>query len=108
MGSAMLDEDAVIACADLVGRTGARGFEIGYLTDERAADWYAFARYRGARITVENQPGPVEAADALSRRLLGGGRCMCGKAVALADTPGACRWTRLGKRWVGACGRGAS
>jgi hypothetical protein len=127
--SPVLDQDAVIACADLVGRTGARGFQCGYLTEEGAGDWYAYAAYRGARVTVEGYPGPSEACDGLARRLLEGGRCACGKLVALSDSgavafasaamadgsewtagqaaaAGQCRWTRMGKRWVSACGRG--
>jgi len=42
-----LDEDALIAAADLVGRTGATGFEIGYLHDDVPAEkagWYAHAQ----------------------------------------------------------------
>src|SRR6202035_2515601 len=37
------DEDAVKACADLVGRTGAKSFECGYLRDNVPAEqagWY--------------------------------------------------------------------
>ncbi|HZW75114.1 MAG TPA: hypothetical protein VFF43_16330 [Caldimonas sp.] len=96
--------DAVIACADLVERTGAKSFRIGYLADDPSRDWYAEAQYQGARISVGDQPGPVEAADALSRRLLAGGRCLrCDKPIALNDSPGTCRWTRNGARWAGSC-----
>jgi hypothetical protein len=123
-----LDEDALIAAVDLIGRTGATGFEIGYLDDEPGTGWYAHAQYCGARVTQE-APGPVEAAEALARRLLTGGRCRCGKLVALSDggavvhegqvmmdgsewgleqaaAAGQCRWTRHGNRWVSACGAG--
>src|SRR5258706_493846 len=67
-----LDEDAVLACTDLVGRTGAKEFQLGYLHDEPPHQWYAQAQYKGARIIEENHAGPSEAADALSRRLLTG------------------------------------
>jgi hypothetical protein len=125
-----LDEDAVVAAADLIGRTGARGFEIGYLHDDvpvAEQGWYAHAQFRGTRITVEGA-GPVEAAEGLARRLLTGGRCRCGGLVALSDSgavafggrmadgsdwpleeaaaAGQCRWTRMGNRWVSACGAG--
>src|SRR5260370_2343044 len=85
-----LDEDALIAAADLVGRTGAEAFEIGYLHEdvpaERAA-WYAHARYRGARITEGDHKAPIEAAEALARRLLGGGKCTrCGGLVTPSDS----------------------
>jgi hypothetical protein len=81
------DHDAVVALADLVGRTGAREFEIGWVHDDvpsEEAGWYATAKFKGARITEEGA-GPTEAADALSRRLLTGARCKCRKLVALSD-----------------------
>src|SRR5258706_845767 len=122
-----LDEDAVLACADLVGRTGATEFQIGYLHDEPPQQWYAHAQYRGTRITEENHAGPSEAADALCRRLLTGARCAhCGGLVALsgagavaygnpvmadgstwsaaeAAAAGQCRWHRMGPKWVMGC-----
>jgi len=123
-----IDEDAVKACADLVGRTGARQFQIGYLDDEPPCGWYAYAQYKGARISAEDYPGPVEAADALVRKLLTGARCKCGKLVALSDdgaiaygglmtdgstwthaeatAAGQCRWTRMGPRWEAGCSQG--
>lgn len=125
-----LDEDAVIAAADLVGRAGARELEVGYLHEGvpvAEAGWYAHAQYRGARIIVEEQPGPVEAVDALARRLLDGAQCQhCGGLVALSDAgamaypgsirpdgtrwteeeiraAGQCRWRRMGPKWVRGC-----
>lgn len=126
---AEIDEDAVIACADLVGRAGATGFEIGYLHEGvpiEEAGWYAHAQYRGARITAEDHPSPEAAAEALAWRLLTGAKCRCGKLVALSDagaiaydnahlidgstwTPeqaaeaGQCRWTRNGRTWTPGC-----
>jgi hypothetical protein len=127
-----LDDDALMAAADLVGRTGARGFEIGYTHDDvppEDAGWYANAQYQGARIMAEGA-GPVEAAEALARTLLTGAKCIgCGGLVALSDggavafgglmtdgstwtaeeaaAAGQCRWTRMGRKWVSACGAGA-
>lgn len=124
-----LDGDAIKACADLVGRTGATDFEIGYLHDDvpvEKAGWYAHAQYRGTRLTVQDQAGPVQAADALCHRILTGGQCFhCKRLVALSDegavafesrlvdgTPwsvkaaakaGQCRWRRIGPRWVRGC-----
>lgn len=127
-----LDEDALKATVNLVGRTGAREFQIGYLHDDvptEEAGWYAHAQYRGARIVEENHRGPIEAADALARRLLTGARCTgCQRLVALSDagataypagtpmadgstwdgqhagrTIGMCRWRRLGDRWEMGC-----
>lgn len=135
-GPVQLDEDAMIAAFDMIGRTGARNVEFGYLHDDvpvHLADWYAHAQYQGSRIIVEHHVGPLEAVEALARRLLTGGRCThCGGLVALSDTgavayvsdvPGAtgsfvdgttwtaaqaraagqCRYRRVGNRWVRGC-----
>lgn len=105
----ILDQDALDAALDLIGRTGARSFEIGYLRDDvplEQAGWYAHAQYRGARITAEDHPGPVEAAEALARRLLTGARCVnCDKVITLSGEASrkTCRWTRLGTRWEKGC-----
>lgn len=122
-------EERLIAAVDLVGRTGAKGFEFGHLHDDvpvEDADWYAFARYAGARITVEHHRHPVDAAEALAVKLLTGGKCKCGKLVALesdgavafrrpvmtdgsafpieeARRAGQCLWRRDGRRWVPGC-----
>jgi hypothetical protein len=124
-----MDEDAIKACADLAGRTGAKEFQIGYLHDDVPADeagWYAHIKLKGTRITVEAKAGPVEAADALAEKILTGGQCFhCKKLVALSPkgavafdghladgTPwtvaaarkaGQCLWTRVGPRWVRGC-----
>lgn len=85
-----VDTLAVMAHADLVGRTGATELQIGYLHDgvpTEQADWWATARYRGAKVTVEHHIGPVEAVEALARRLLTGGRCTaCNETIELAGS----------------------
>jgi hypothetical protein len=122
-------QERVVAAAELVGRTGATGFELGYLHDDVPASeaaWYAHAQYRGARITAENHSDPGSAAEALARRLLTGARCSCGRLVQLraggaiaferpvmsdgstwtaaeAAAAGQCRWTRRGARWEREC-----
>jgi len=124
-----LDEDALIAAVELVGRTGAKGFQIGYLNDEPPQRWYAYAQYQGTRITADEHRGPVEAAEALARRLLEGGKCTrCGGVIALSGTgamvypeatltdgtrwtatdaaaAGQCRWARMGNHWAAGCQR---
>ncbi len=102
------DQDALNAGLQLIERTGAKQVEVGYLREDvpiHLADWYCHAQYHGARVTVEHHPGPVEAIEALARRLLDGGLCaFCGQRVALSDFPGKrCRWTRRGDRWVRGC-----
>lgn len=131
--STALDEDVLLACVDLVGRTGAKNFEIGWLNDEgepayqkHGPQWWAKAQYNGARIMVEDHPGPTEACEALALRLLTGAKCKCGKLVRLgqfgavafddvqmadgttwtlseAEQAGQCRWRRRGKHWRKDC-----
>lgn len=103
------DEDALIAAVDLVGRSGGKKFEVGYLDEDVPSDrarWYASAQYRGARLIAENHRDPVQAAEALARRILDGGMCThCKKTVFLSGPQGRkrCRWTRNGKKWVRGC-----
>lgn len=125
-----MDDDALIAGVDLVGRSGARSIEIGYLHDDvpaEEADWWASANYRGTKLQVEHAPSPVAAVEALALRVLAGGMCNhCKKLVALQDDgafawmeahllngvrwnvedaarAGQCRWRREGRRWVRGC-----
>ncbi len=101
-----MTEDAVVACADLVGRCGARQFEIGYLHDDVPAEeagWYATAFYQGARISVDDQPHPADAAEQLAVKLLAGGTCRCTRPVALDAFSAGCPWRRVGKRWEPGC-----
>lgn len=128
-----MDQDALLAAVDLVGRSGAKSFQIGYLNDEGEAayaisgpQWYAHAQYRGARLISENHPDPVTAAEGLAEKILTGAKCDCGKLVALHDgmafayfetamadgstwtaeeaaEAGQCRWRRDGARWKRGC-----
>ena len=125
----MGDEDAVKACADLVGRTGATSFECGYLHDDVPAEeagWYATAVFKGTKITAEDKSSPAEACHELAVRLLSGGQCQhCRKLVTLSPfgavahdvtlvggrtwtaeeqaAAGLCRWRRAGDKWVRGC-----
>ncbi|WP_322768422.1 hypothetical protein [Frankia sp. Cr1] len=121
-----MDLEEVLACADLVGRSGAAGFEVGYLDDDPTNPrWYAHAQYRGARVIVEDHPTPSAAADALAQRILAGAKCRCGRLVATspygavayngtlltgerwtheqARQTGQCLWRRAGPRWDPSC-----
>lgn len=119
----------MLAAVDLIGRSGATGFEVGYLHEDVPAEeaaWWAKAQYKGARLQVEGQRGPVEACEALARRVLLGAKCAhCHGLVALSDrgavafgssmvdgstwtidqarAAGQCRWTRMGARWARGC-----
>jgi hypothetical protein len=123
------DGDAVKACADLAGRTGARSFECGYLHDDVPADragWYATAVYKGTKITAEDRASPAEACRKLAVQLLSGAQCQhCGKLVTLNPLgamardvtlingtvwtaaeqaqAGLCHWRLDGARWERGC-----
>lgn len=124
------DEDAVKACADLVGRTGARSFDVGYLHEGAPvaeAGWYATAVYKGAKIIEQDKASPAEACDALAARLLSGAQCQHCKGLVALSAGGAfafrkatlatgkrwdaedaakapqCRWARTGARWERGC-----
>jgi hypothetical protein len=118
---------AVKACADLVGRTGARQFECGYTSDDPPHRWYATAVFKGAKITAEDKGSPAEACDKLAARLLTGAQCQHCKRLVTMDARGAmardvtlidgrewtaeqqkaagglCHWTRPGDKWVRGC-----
>lgn len=101
-----LNSDVIVACADLVGRAGARDFEIGYLHDDvplEEAGWYATAGYKGARIMTDEHRSPDAAALALATRLLSGATCRCLKTVTLSDGVDGCRWQLSGQRWEPGC-----
>jgi hypothetical protein len=103
---AAMSADAVVACADLVGRAGALNFQIGYLHEDvpvEQAGWYAHAQYKGARIIVEDRRSPSEACLALAERILSGGRCRCGQLATLSDGQPGCRWRLMGSRWEPGC-----
>lgn len=127
------DEDILLATVELVGRTGAKNFEIGWLNDpgepayeKHGPQWWVKAQYKGARIQVEDFADPNSACDALAVRLLTGAKCKCRKLVALASSgaiayddvrmadgsvwtfaeaerAGQCRWRRRGKHWRRGC-----
>lgn len=120
--------DVIVACTDVVGRSGARDFEIGYLHDGVPMDragWWARAQYGGYRIQVEGV-SPVDVAQKLTERVLRGAKCICGKLVALereaafayfqatlsdgtkwtaadAAEAGQCLWLRRGAKYVRGC-----
>jgi hypothetical protein len=103
-----IDEDEVMAALDLADRCGATDVDLGFLHDDKPAHlagWWASVSFRGAKVMVENQAGPAEAAAALARRLLDGAQCRCGKAVCLSGDHDdlCCRWRRVGPKWEPGC-----
>jgi hypothetical protein len=106
MSETHMNDDIVIACVDLVGRSGGSGFEIGYLHDDVPAEeagWYAHVQFQGARISVGERWSPTGAALALAERLLSGAMCRCRHPVSLSDGAEGCRWRLVGARWEPGC-----
>lgn len=101
-----MNTDAVAACADLVGRAGAKAFEIGYVHEDvpsEQAGWWASAQFQGARILVEDHRSSDAAADALVVRMLTGADCRCGRTVTLTAAKGCCPWALVGRKWLPGC-----
>ncbi len=100
------EEDAVIACADLLDRAGAKGFEIGYMHEGVPAEdagWYVTAQYQGGRIMTDEHPSPGAAAVAMAERILRGGACRCGRPSAVRRGQEGCLWLLVGQRWEPSC-----
>jgi hypothetical protein len=102
--------EAIAAACELIGRTGARALEIGFLHDDvpiEDAAWWAHAQYRGGRVTVEGKRSPGHALDALLVRLLDGATCRwCGRPVtnrAGGNASKRCRYRREGATYVRGC-----
>lgn len=103
-------DDRAVAAIELIGRTGARDVEIGFLHDDvpsDQADWWASANYRGAKVHVEHKRSPGHALDSLLARLLDGATCRwCGRQVTNRKTgngPRYCRYVLQGDRYVRGC-----
>lgn len=102
------DEQALFASVNLIGRSGAKEFQFGWLDDDvpiEEARWWAKARWGGEILTEENHVGPVEAADALARRVMDGGMCVhCQRKISLGQAqPDVCVWHREDDQWVRGC-----
>jgi hypothetical protein len=103
------DADALAACVDLIGRSGATEFGVGCMRPEmpfHKQGWWAHAMYDGSRRTVEEQKGPLQAAQALARAVVEGGTCRrCGNMITIALAVGKCQWRREGRKYVPGCGK---
>jgi hypothetical protein len=105
--NADVNDDVVVATADLVARAGARIFELGHTGDDDSpagsVTWHASAIYQGARLIVQGHASPSAACLALAERLLTGDTCRCRRPVTLSDTRPGCRWQLVGQRWEPGC-----
>lgn len=117
---------ALIAAVDLGQRAGASGgFEFGWDDDDNPTEFYAEVAFKSHKVRGEG-PHPQAAGIDLARKLLTGGKCRCGKLVALDDegaaafdqaqmadgttwtadeaaAAGQCRWRLVGNRWEPSC-----
>lgn len=128
-----LDTAEILACAEMAGRTGGQGFELGWARDGVPTDkagWYAQADYTALgkphRVRVADLPGPAQACRAFLAQVLDGGRCthcrritstnpagvMGGDRMLLDGTRftdaeqragGICVWRRDGIHWKRGC-----
>jgi hypothetical protein len=88
-------QDRLVACVDLIGRTGATDFQIRYSDDEQPVVWIAVAKYR--RRAGRDEPTltrhetaaalrPDQAAFRLVEALVDGGQCQhCRKPTGVLD-----------------------
>lgn len=105
-GIADLEADAVVALADLAGRSGGTSLEVGWLDDDPPHLWYATVTYKGAKVIVEDHDDPFDACDALASKILKGGTCThCGQTIALHQSRRVqrCVWVRVDDRWDRTC-----
>lgn len=97
-------EDVLVAASDLAMRSGAQEFTVRQLDGH----WSAIARYRGATLTGGGGD-PLEAATALVREILEGGRCpLCGNTITIDPgdpADGRCHWRRHTTQWIRGCER---
>lgn len=107
-----VEKEALLAGINLVGRTGAKDIEFGYLDDDvadwRDARWWAKAQYQGRRVDVENQRGPAQAVELLAKTLCEGGTCVhCGRETTIGRTVSQrkCAYVRIGDTYKRGCAR---
>lgn len=107
------DLSALIAVVDLVGRAGAKSFEIAWdcphAPDEDEdhfcdqVTWTCSAFYKGHRLFTEPHVLPMDAGMALAVQLLREAQCRCGRRVDLAEGGTGCLWSLKGERWEPSC-----
>ncbi len=126
------DKERLLAAVEVIGRGAANSLELGWTHDDgpRPGEWYASASYKGARVIVENEHGPEDAAENLALRLIVGGQCVhCGLTVTVRNEAGlvmtvaghpvldedaleetypdrVCVWHRDGPHWLRGCDGG--
>lgn len=113
-GMSEAERRALVEAVEMVGRTGAKSFELGYLVDDPppgVANWYASAEYRAGTMTTDLHVSPIDAARQLAELLQDGARCRyCGRRISWGDRPANnarrrrwCWWRRVGGKWKRGC-----
>jgi len=67
-------ERRLLAAVDLIGRTGAHGFQLRFSDDEEPIVWLAVAQYRDTA-DAAGALDPLRAVLRLAEQLIDGGRC---------------------------------
>jgi hypothetical protein len=80
-----LGEEMMLACVDMVGRTGSEIFQSRYSDDEDPVVWMAVGKW-GDRYEVGAATNPVTAAIRLLETVVDGGQCQnCGKPTGITE-----------------------
>ena len=75
--------DALVACVDIVGRMGAREFQIRYSDDEEPTVWFCVCVHRDGHAVAAGMD-PISAAYKLAQEVVDGGVCAhCRRVSAL-------------------------
>jgi hypothetical protein len=80
-----VDDPRLPAAVELLGRTGAQGFQFRYCEEEEPVVWMAMAEYPGAGWQVAAAMNPLVAIFRLCDQIIDGGRCThCAKPTGFA------------------------
>lgn len=75
------DDPRLIACVDMIGRSGGKSFQLRYDDEQEPVVWVAVAELRGGLWECAGGRDPLQAAVRLLEELYDGGWCgHCGKA----------------------------
>ena len=80
------DDPRMTAGIELIGRTGAKSFQIRYSDDEEPVVWFAVALYDDGKAETAASLDPVMAILRLAERLIDGGMCTHCKRPAGLET----------------------
>lgn len=87
-----LDIQRTVALFGLLGHTGVKDVEIGYMNEEKPYDWWAKGNWDGHRVYSEGHLGADDALDEIAKQVIHNGMCVkCERKVTFGFiTPGKC------------------